>query len=94
MATDLDQREHRAVRAQEVINNPLYVEAWNAVEQEIHKRWAQSPISDIEGQNQLRLMLHLLISLKENFDSVIQDGKLAAYEKQTLKQRVSSMFHR
>lgn len=91
---ELNRREVRARRAAEVLEHPLYQEAWDALEKSIHDKWADSPIADHEGQHELRLMLHIMKSLRAQFDAVITDGKIAALEKQTLKQRVANMFHR
>jgi len=82
----LDEREARARRAAELLANELYVQAWNDVEKAILDRWASSPIEDIDGQHELRLMLHVMRSVKTQIEHVVQDGKIATHEKKTRMQ--------
>lgn len=51
-----------------------------AVKQGILDAWANSPIRDKEGQNELRLMLKLLSDLHNNIRQVAHTGKLAQIE--------------
>lgn len=91
--SEIDQRITRARRASEVLENPLYVEAWQAVESEIYKRWKDSPVGDVEGQHELRLMHHVLQSVKAQFDSIVRDGQMAQAEKVGLLKQLKNRFH-
>jgi hypothetical protein len=73
--------------AARILAEPLFQEAWKSVEQAIHERWADSPIRDIEGQQQLRLMLKLLGDVRAVLESVLSDGKVAATELERLNPR-------
>jgi hypothetical protein len=43
----------------------------------IISRWATSPIADIDGQHELRLMLKVLDDVERNILKVIDDGTMA-----------------
>lgn len=47
------------------------------VEAAILDKWATSPVADINGQHELRLMIKLLGDLKANLKTAIDTGKLA-----------------
>jgi hypothetical protein len=73
--------------AARILAEPVFQDAWKSVEQAIHDKWAESPIRDIEGQQQLRLMLKLLGDVKSVLESVLSDGKVAAAEIERLNSR-------
>lgn len=89
---ELEARELRARRAAELLENELLIDAWQTVEQEIYKRWSDSPVADVTGQHELRLMLHVMKSVKQQIESVITDGKIAAHERKSFMQRVASII--
>lgn len=87
----LEQEAVRGVRAKRIVEDPIYREAWDVVEAEIIRRWRESPITDHDGQHELRLMLHVLGSVRKWFEDVMDTGKLASAqieEKQTALQKV------
>jgi hypothetical protein len=51
-----------------------------SVQQAIVQAWEASPVGDIEGQHELRLMRKLLNDLEANIHRTIHDGKLARIE--------------
>ena len=73
--------------AARLLADPLFKEAWTSVEQEIHERWAESPVRDIEGQQQLRLMLKLLGDVRAVVETALDDGKAAARRLEELNPR-------
>lgn len=87
-----DQELHRAGRAQEVLENEVYVEAFEQIRQEIEQQWKTSPARDVEGRERLWLMQALMTKLQTCLESTMQGGKVAAAElrhKQTLRERAS-----
>lgn len=86
--SDIDSRISRARRAAELLENPMFVDAWSAVEAEIISRWKDSPIKDKDGQQELRIMLHALRCVKAHFEQFVHDGQIAKAEKENLLQRL------
>lgn len=72
-----DEELRRGDMARQIIENPIYSEAWQSVRDGIIWAWESAPIRDKEGQNELKLMLKLLTDVKRNVETVMQTGKLA-----------------
>lgn len=80
----------RGNAARQVLENALFKESWAVVENAIIERWRNSPIADREGQHELRLMLHILASVKNELTTVLDTGKLATEQhERSLKQKVT-----
>lgn len=77
---DLEQNLARGVRANEVLENEIYIEAFELIKQEIYTTWQQSPARDAEARETLYLMLKLMDKLKATMQSVMETGKLASLE--------------
>lgn len=80
----------RGMRAKALMESPAFVEAFVEVRKGIHEQWAKSPIRDIEGQTNLRLMVKLLDELEGQIRSVATTGKLASVQlehERSLKER-------
>lgn len=75
----------RGIRAKSLLENDVYKEAVQAVENGIVDRWKASPVRDIEGQAQLRLMHKLLTDLRGYIEEVAYTGKMA--EQQLMHER-------
>lgn len=60
---------------------------FDMVESAIVETWKESPITDTDGQQKLRLMLKLLSDVQANLDVTIQTGKMAKIQLE--KQNVS-----
>lgn len=84
---DLSDEIKRGNDAARILAEPLFKEAWASVEKAIHERWADSPVRDIEGQHQLRLMLKLLGDVRAVIETALNDGKVAAAEFERLNPR-------
>lgn len=94
MASDIGRLEEeilRARQAQEIIDHPLYQEAFNKLQAELMQEWQSSAARDTEGREKLWLMLKLLGRTRAHLESAMQTGKLAAVEKQSLLQRLNPM---
>ncbi len=70
----------RANRAAQILNNPVFSEAFDLVSKAIHDAWESAPIRDTEGQHYLKLQLKLLSDVRANLERAIADGKHAAVE--------------
>lgn len=92
MANELGRLEDeilRARQAQEVIEHPLYQEAFNKLQAELMQEWQSSAARDTEGREKLWLMLKLLERTKGHLETLMQTGKLAAVQKQNLLQSLN-----
>lgn len=85
----------RGERANQLLTDPLLVEAFGIVEQELTNQWQNSPVRDAEGREKLFLTLKCLQKARAHLTSVLETGVMA---KATLAQRagqtLSSYFNR
>lgn len=71
--TELE-RGHKATM---LLENEIYRECVGKLRESIVEAWANSPIRDIDGQHELKLMLKLLDDLQTNIKTIADTGKLA-----------------
>lgn len=91
----LEERLERGGRAKEILDNPIFNEAFELLEKEITEQWQQSPARDSEGREKLFLMIGLTRKLKEIIVSTLETGKLADLEltrQRTLMERAKEIF--
>ena len=84
---------HRGSRAKEWLASPLYKEATEKIESGIIEKFKASPIRDLDGQHELRLLLKLLEDLKGYIQEVAETGKMAQItldSERSLKERAKS----
>lgn len=89
-----DQTEHeirRGEQAERLLSDPLLVEAFATIEQELTRQWQDSPARDTQARETLWLSLKLLHRLQGQLQVVVETGQVA---KATLAQRVGQMFSR
>ena len=94
MAT-LDERMVQGGQAREILESPVFNEAFDAVEKEILDKWKNSPARDQEGREKLWLMLSMLQKAKQALVQTMESGKLASLDvahQQTLKDRARAWF--
>lgn len=80
----------RGIKARAVLENVIYKEAFQMVEQGIIEAWKNAPIRDVEGQTNLKLMQKLLTDLRAYIEEAAETGKMAAItleQERTLAQR-------
>ncbi len=68
----------RANRAEAILKDPIYREAFENVRQAIFTRIENTPVRDAEGLQQLRLMLKLLRDVEANMTEAVNNGKVEA----------------
>lgn len=76
----LDEQLARGIRAERILNDELFAQAFKDVEQAILDKWRECPIRDTEGQHELKLMHKLLQEVKAVLETTIADGQLAGKE--------------
>lgn len=86
---DLDNELRQAESARQVLEHPLYIESFDKLRDELFHQWESSPAGDTEGREKLWLMLKLLDRTRLHMQSLMETGKLAAAEKQSLLSRLS-----
>ena len=69
----------RAEKAQRILNDPIFSEAFENTRQAIFQRIEQTPIRDDEGLKHLRLSLKLLGDVKANLTAILNEGKVEEY---------------
>lgn len=74
---ELSEEQRRGELAADVLENPLYREAFDSVRAGIIHAWETAPIRDKEGQGELKLMLKLLTDVQRNLETTMQTGKMA-----------------
>ena len=81
----------RGERALQILQEPLLVEAFETIEQELIEQWQKSPVRDVEGREKLYLTLLCLHRVQTHLQSVLETGKIA---KATLAQRAGQALSR
>lgn len=67
----------RARLAQELLENPLFTEAFQAISAELQRAWIMSPPRDTEGREFIYLAQKALVQLEGAFKDHITTGKMA-----------------
>ena len=67
----------REARAKNLLNDPLYKEAFEKLEEEINNTWYNSSVKDVESREQLWLSLRLLERLRLHLTSIVESGEMA-----------------
>lgn len=80
----LEQEKRRGEDAKRLLEEPLLVEAFEHIKQELTQAWTESPARDVEGREKTWLMLKLLGRVRGHLESVMANGTMA---KATLLER-------
>jgi hypothetical protein len=67
----------RGVRANEIVQDELFVEAFALLNDRLTTEWAESPVRDTEGRERIWLMQKLLKNVGDHLKEIAQTGKLA-----------------
>lgn len=91
---DLHDQQHRAAKAQELLENELLNEALEAIEREILNQWVECPARDKDGKEALWQLIKTARKFRGVLQGYVQTGKLAAdqlkrFEKES---RISRLF--
>jgi hypothetical protein len=82
----------RADRAEEVLNNPLFIEAVDKVRTGIIHSMAESPLGDAQTHNRLVIALQLLSQIEKQLQSVVQTGQMAKMQVNSPVERIKRVF--
>lgn len=82
----LEDELRRGEDAAQLLRHPLFVSAFETLEQEIVDQWKQSTSLSADGREKLHTMLFLLGKIKTHVETHVETGKLA---QATLKDRLA-----
>lgn len=88
-----EQRIYNGDRANEVLENEAFIQAFDDIENEVIEQWKNSPARDEAGREKLWTYLMLLKKLKAQITTTLETGKLAKLDlehKKSLKERFLS----
>jgi len=74
------EEDARGRQATELLENAMFREAVDTLKQSLVDKWMSSPIRDIEGQHELRLMAKLLGDIEGYISNIAKTGKMAAIQ--------------
>lgn len=83
----------RTKRAQEVLENEIYAEAWTQIEQEIIRQWREA--RNPQDREQLHQLLLMHGKAKTALESVMRSGRVAEAElarKQSRAEQIGSAY--
>lgn len=81
----------RGQRAKQLLENPLFVEAFEAIERELVTQWKQNTALGQDGRERCFLMVTLLGQLRQHLTQHVQTGDMAAIqlrEHKTMRERL------
>ena len=77
---ELSERIYNGDRAREVLENEVFIAAFDDIEAEILSQWKSSPARDEAGREKLWMLLSLTQKLKATIVQSLETGKLAKLE--------------
>lgn len=75
---DLEFEIERGRQARTLLESDAYQRATLRVRQGIHEKWSMSPVADVEGQHELRLILKAMDDIEGNLIQEMKTGELAS----------------
>tara|TARA_R100000656_G_scaffold82764_1_gene60495 strand:- start:1517 stop:1765 length:249 start_codon:yes stop_codon:yes gene_type:complete len=74
---DLEKEKQRGLRAKQLLEDEIFVEAKNIIKTSLYQEWLNTPIRDSEGREKIFLMSKMFDTLLVQLQSVLETGKLA-----------------
>jgi hypothetical protein len=69
----------RANRAEKLVNDPAFNEAFALLRETILANIENAPIRDTDGVHELRLMLKILRGVRSHLEQAVRDGKVIVH---------------
>jgi hypothetical protein len=88
MRTETEQRQHatqqqsRANQAEELLSNPLYIEAVTVMRAAMYGEFEDTKLADTESRHELWQRMQLMKGFQNYFEKIVKEGKKGA---QTIK---------
>lgn len=92
MNEKLDQEIRHGKDANRVFSDPVFQNAFSVIESTLIERIRQVPMADKNTQHELVLSIQLLGQLKAHFRSVMDTGKMAQIQKDTILDRARRLM--
>ena len=70
-------QEQRERRAQTLIDDELFKEAFDVLKEDLMSRWQQSGSTDSEARESIWLAMRLLDRIRSHLTSIIETGRMA-----------------
>ena len=70
--------EHREQRARSILQNPLYIESFSILREDLLNRWSASGSSELEARESIWLAMRLLDRIEGHLKSIVETGHMAA----------------
>lgn len=70
----------RAVQAKAILENPLYIEAWENVRRDIFRKWETAPMDAAHERELLWMMLAGVNRVQMDLKSIVKNGKIIERE--------------
>ncbi len=68
---------HKADLAKQVLDNPVFQEAWSILEEANYNLFCKTKPDDVDTLQAIRLQQGIIIQLKGRFESLVQNGKIS-----------------
>nr|BAR32778.1 hypothetical protein [uncultured Mediterranean phage uvMED] len=75
---DLEKEKQRGIKAKQILEDEMFVEAVQMVSSELDNEWVNSPVRDTEGREKIYMMKKMLNVLLVQLKSVMETGTLAS----------------
>ena len=87
-------REFRATDARQLLENPLFIEAWDAVENHLHMAALSCDPDNKDKAQRIVISQQLLASVKREIQRIVTDGQVAKVQIAELEKRNKLAFFR
>ena len=84
--TQLGEAVAKAMRAQDLLDNELLVEAFKGLEDSYGAAWRATTIDDVNGREKLFLAINVVSKVRDHLTLMVTNGKLAQAELKELAQ--------
>ena len=74
--------ESRAIRAQEILSDPLFVEVFDTVRSDLVAKWQSTGTDDADHREALYHRIKALERIRMTFEEMLRDGKIDMFKRQ------------
>jgi predicted ArsR family transcriptional regulator len=68
----------RAEQARQILDNPLWVEAWDAYRQRLIEIWEESKPDEVTLREEAKHLLRVALAARRHLERLVVDGKVSA----------------
>ena len=68
--------ESRIERAEQLLKNELFIEAFDVLETELRTRWENSGSTEVDARESCWLAIQLLQQVRRHIESIVTTGKM------------------